>query len=279
MSILHKLSRNVRTLVSNPEMAVAYARWTCGRLVGGVVATSHYGARIAGFENFSNYWGTICKIPPASQFQFVAACLKGSAPVCFDVGANIGSFSVILGKHLPTCQIHAFEPAPNTFAILRANIARNQLAHVQAHQLAVSEAAGTVRFSNDPSISQRNRIVTAGEDRASGCEVPATSLDDFCRARGIGEIGFVKVDCEGVEPLVLRGAVGLLRDKRIKALLVEVCPRNLRAFGFTIQDLLSAVRDVPYVFHRVSEADGVGVALTDAQLSAIESEDVLLLPR
>jgi FkbM family methyltransferase len=278
MSTLGKLTRNLRSVLTNPRLAVAYARWTAGKMHGEVVAPLPYGAEIGGFENFSNYWGTLCKISCVQQIDYLASYMQDENAVCFDVGANIGSFSLILGKRLPKCLIHAFEPAPNTFGILSANIARNRLSKVEVHQLAVAEEDGIVHFSNEPSISQRNHIVTTEDSVMRSCEVPATSLDTFCESRQIERVGFIKVDCEGVEPLVLRGAKHLLREKRIGAMLIEVCPRNLDVFGFTIQDLLASVADVPYAFHRFEENGAAGEMLTKQEMMGVASEDFLLLP-
>lgn len=278
MRTLTNSFRNLRTIVTNPALAAAYARWISGKLRGEVVATLPFDARIGGFENFSNYWGTLCKIPGVKQIDHLASYLHGGSSVCLDVGANIGSFSVILGKRVPDCVIHAFEPASKTFGILKSNIARNRLEKVEAHQMAVAEQVGTVRFSDEPSISQRNHIVTAEAAVMHSCEVPATSLDTFCESRQIERIGFIKVDCEGVEPLVLRGANRLLRERRIGAMLVEVCPRNLGVFGFTIQDLLASVAGVPYAFHRFEENGAGGEQLTERQMADVVSDDFLLLP-
>lgn len=278
MNHFRKLLRNAQTIVSNPAMAVSYARWTLGRACGEVVAPSHFGARIGGFENFSNYWGTLCKIPSPEQFDFLAAYLSGKDAVCIDVGANIGSFSIIMGKRVPGCVIHAFEPALSTAGILQANIERNRLTNVKAHPMAVCDKLTSVRFSNEPDISQRNHIITADEQHVASCEVPATSLDAFCAAHRIQRIGFVKVDCEGVEPLVLRGARGLLNERRISAILVEVCPRNLKAFKFSIADLMAAVSSQPYRFHRIDENGVVGQPVSATMMAEIVSEDLLLLP-
>lgn len=278
MSIFIKSIRNMRSIITNPPMAAAYTRWLVGKLRGEVVATLPFGAEIGGFENFSNYWGTLCKLPGVRQIDYLASYLHGENAVCLDVGANIGSFSLILGKRLPDCVIHAFEPAPNTFGILSANIARNRFARVEAHQLAVAEQVGTVRFSDEPSSSQRNHIVNAEDVVIKSCEVPATSLDEFCELRQIERIGFIKVDCEGVEPLVLRGANRLLRGKCIGAMLIEVCPRNLGVFDFSVQDLLASVAGVPYAFHRFEENGSVGAKLTEREMLGVVSEDFLLLP-
>jgi len=278
MSIPRKLIRNAKAILTNPAMASAYAGWLAGRLRGSTTVTTSFGARLSGFENFSNYWGTICKIPSAEQFEFVASFLKTGSAVCFDIGANIGSFAVILGKRLPDCLIHAFEPAPNTFSILQSNVRLNCLSNVHAHQLAIAGKDGTVRFSNDPRISQRNHIVSAAEAAIASCDVPAVALDSFCETHRIERIGFVKVDCEGVEPLVLRGARGLLAQQRIGAMLVEVCPRNLRDFEFSIDDLLAAADGLPYAFHRFNDGGGVGERVTAREMGAFHSEDVLFLP-
>jgi FkbM family methyltransferase len=279
MSFIHKLARNARAALGDPAMAVAYSRWIVGGLRGRRTVATHFGAELSEFENFSNYWGTLRKIPSAAQFNSVASFLKSEHSVCFDVGANVGSFTIVLGRRSPGCLIHAFEPAPNTARILESNVNRNQLTNVRVHRLAVTDFDGSVRFSNEPAISQRNRIVTDPALAVVSCEVTATSFDSFSRAHNIERIAFAKIDCEGVEPLVLRGARELLRNRQIAAILIEVCPRNLNAFGFSISSLLAAVSEIPYAFHRFGEDGMVGERLTGRQLNGIESEDLLLLPR
>jgi FkbM family methyltransferase len=279
MTFMYKLARNARTALANPAIGIAYSRWLVGGLRGGMTVGTHFGAQLSEFENFSNYWGTIRKIPSVEQFDFVASFLKGDDAVCFDIGANIGSFTIVLGRRSPNCFIHAFEPAPNTARILQSNIDRNQLANVRVHRLAATDHDGSVHFSNDPTISQRNHIVTDSAASIVSCEVATTSLDSFSRAHNIERIDFAKIDCEGVEPLVLRGAKALLRNKQIAALLIEVSPRNLQNFGFSTNSLLAEVSETPYVFYRFKEDGVVGERVTDQQLDAIQSEDLLLLPR
>jgi FkbM family methyltransferase len=273
------LLRNVRAVLANPAMGVAYARWLVGRLHGGPVITTHFGATLGDFENFSNFWGTIAKLPKPEHFDFFASFLEGDNPVCFDVGANIGSFALILARRCPACTIHAFEPAAGTFRILNSNVKRNQGRRVYAQQLAIADCDETVRFSNDPRISQNNRILTRAADDGMSCEVRATSLDAFCSVHDIGKIDFIKIDCEGVEPLVLRGARRLLREQRIRAALVEVAPRNLQAYAFTIADLCDALAGTPYAFHRLEEYGAPGPCLTADEMAVMGSEDLLLLPR
>ena len=278
MNSIGKLAKNFLSIVTHPRLAIAYAKWLVGKTRGNVLARLPFGADLGGFENFSNYWGTLCKIPSQGQIRHLATYLDKENSICLDVGANIGSFSLILGKKLPNCAIHAFEPAPSTYKILQENIARNNLPGVRPHQLAVAESSGSVRFSNEPSISQRNHIMTGEEARIASCEVPSTSLDAFCELHKIRRVGFIKVDCEGVEPMVLRGARQLLREKRVDAMLVEVCPRNLAVFAFTIRDLLASVEDLPYSFHRFGEDGTVGGKLSEEEMAAVVSEDFLLLP-
>jgi FkbM family methyltransferase len=279
MSFTHKLARNARTALANPAIGIAYSRWLVGGLRGNMTVATHFGAQLSEFENFSNYWGTIRKIPSAEQFNSVASFLKGDDAVCFDVGANIGSFTIVLGSRSPNCYIHAFEPAPNTARILQSNVDRNQLAKVRVHRLAVTDFDGSVRFSNEPTISQRNHIITKIADSPISCEVAATSLDSFSRKHNLGRIGFAKIDCEGAEPLVLRGARQLLRNKQVAAIWIEVCPRNLETFGFSTNSLLAEVSEIPYAFYRFQEDGVVGERLTDQQLDGIQSEDLLLLPQ
>ena len=143
-----------------------------------------------------------------------------------DLGANFGLHSRFLAQAVgPTGRVHAVEPVPGTFDVLKSNVRRLGLDAVRAHHYAVSDRAGTVtmsvpRYQQGGENPYEARVVDAtGSAGGRTVEVPARRLDDLF---GNGDrITFVKCDVEGHELNVLRGA-GTIRLGHRPAWLIEV---------------------------------------------------------
>ncbi|WP_163990844.1 FkbM family methyltransferase [Pyxidicoccus caerfyrddinensis] len=140
--------------------------------------------------------------------------------VAFDVGANIGYLSLYLRSRIgPDGQLHSFEPEPDNFAELDANLRRNGLDNCHAVQAAVGSQEGMLTFA--PGLNGH-----VPEDGAPGISVPVVTLDGFIAKHGVPRVDFVKIDVEGFELDVLTGMKDVLarRDKPI--LYIEVHGRG-----------------------------------------------------
>jgi FkbM family methyltransferase len=150
-------------------------------------------------------------------------------PVVLDLGANAG-FAVLYVKHLyPSAVVHAFEPDPDTVAMLRRNVARNGLRDVHVHAAAVGTAAGTAEFYVD---SQPGEL-TMGllPERLAGRAalvrtVPVIRLADFLADLLAGlppgrPVDLLKMDIEGYESEVLASLDEPGRLDRVDALVIE----------------------------------------------------------
>ena len=149
--------------------------------------------------------------------------------VVFDVGANKGIWSgQVLSRH-GQVRLFAFEPVPETFEILRKSIATNSGA-VSIINGAVSHEDGKKTFyhyvNNDKiaELSTFHRRTSVEKQlglKSRPISVEAIRLDTFCTEHAIDHIDYLKIDTEGGEHDVLRGAVGLLREKKIKFIQFE----------------------------------------------------------
>lgn len=147
----------------------------------------------------------------------------------FDVGANVGALSLLFAELAGDGAVHAFEPAPEIFARLEAAIAAHGNANVIANRVALADVAGSqVLHCYDgpyhPFASLADRPLAAyGVDAGAARRelVPVTTLDAYCQAHGIARIDLLKIDVEGAELQVLRGAAGMLRDRRIACVAFE----------------------------------------------------------
>lgn len=269
--------KNACRVLQDPEMFNAYAQWLINKLLGGVVLPTHFGAKLGDFENFSNYWSTKNKIPSQEQFRWMANCIDSSTNVIIDIGANIGLFSVALGKLCSEADIHAFEPVPSTFDILNKNINRNYLSNVITHNSAIADDQKKVHISTDMNASQKNRILK--KETEGSHEVEAISIDYFCAKNNFNKVAFVKIDVEGAEPLVLRGAKKMLMSASVNAVLLEVCEENLNNLGFTIEDLKSEISGFPYEVYTFAINGQINQKVDLSDLINIRSTDVVLIPK
>lgn len=129
-----------------------------------------------------------------------------------DIGANVGVYGLLSAKSTG-CQVIACEPAPDTFHILSDNVRLNRLDdRIELHNIAVGDADGTLTLS----VGQHglNHVV-----QGSGTVVLQRRLDDIVGDR---EARALKLDVEGYEMHVLRGAARILANPAIKVVMVEI---------------------------------------------------------
>ncbi len=163
--------------------------------------------------------------------------------IFFDLGAHIGQYTLIAS---PLCRaVHSFEPVPETFELLKKNVAANALENVSANQCAVCDKCGEVIiYEGDLSTIDRSSLSAPAAISGRSFTVSSVSLDFYAAKHGVVP-SLIKIDVEGAEIAVLRGASNLLREKH-PMLIVEVDSTNQLRFGFTADDLLSELKAFGY---------------------------------
>jgi FkbM family methyltransferase len=266
--------QKAKALATHPRMAAKYAAWLGAKLTGReCTAGLPGGGTVGGFRRFTDYWAV--NVPSSPEYQLLRrVVLPGS--VVADVGANLGAFAITMSRLCPTARVFAFEPSPTTIGLLRANVERNGARNVEVIQAAVADRPGDVRLTDDPICAARNHIVADPTDAAASVSVAAITLDRYFGDRGVDQLAFVKTDTEGAETRVLRGAAGLLRDRRISCLLIEVCGAHLKEMGSSVAELLAAIEGPGYAAHRLLPDGTAGRRLTAADLEGVDFENVLV---
>ena len=153
--------------------------------------------------------------------QDVRAVLGGpaSASVLFDVGANVGLTVTEMQVVFPQARIYAFEPNPRTFAELESRHGGS----ATLENLAVGSAAGRLTLHATPYSTNDSLLAPAWKNAQSEkVEVDVVTLDDYCARHDIAAIDLVKIDTQGFDLEVLRGAERLLSGRRIKAFSAEL---------------------------------------------------------
>lgn len=156
--------------------------------------------------------------------------------VVLDIGANIGWTALNLGKLCYRGRVFGFEPDPENFTQLMVNMHLNNLSNVVLSPVALGAGAGKVSMLiPTPSNRGGNRIGAASQD-ADAVGIPMMAADEFVMVNKLNRVDLIKIDTEGYELHVLRGASDLLR-RFGPVLFVEINDDNLRQQGGSANEL------------------------------------------
>ena len=144
-----------------------------------------------------------------------------------DVGANVGYFTLLAAQRVgPTGSVHAIEALPSTVTLLRRNLALNDLTNVTVHWVAAGEVSGDVEMFRASDAFLGSSSTLFGEQ--SEGKVPAERLDDLLHHVDGSDVSLLKIDVEGAEASVLRGAVRLLEEMSPGSVtLLELAPADV----------------------------------------------------
>jgi FkbM family methyltransferase len=193
-------------------------------------------------RGFFDYWGE-----DVGDLRFLWKALDPGM-VFMDLGAYQGIYSVIAGKKLHgTGSIFAFEPSPREFHRLRLHLRWNRLSTARVEMLALgAEKSQTTFFQVKSGDTTRNGL-RAPDSRDTVTEIPVniTGLDEYIREQNIQRVDVIKLDVEGGEIDVLRGAAKVFREQR-PTLICEVLDATTRAWGYDASEIIRAVQSYDY---------------------------------
>ncbi len=206
--------------------------------------------------------------------RFLLAQEFGPDDVVFDIGAHIGWHSLILDRVLPPgARVYAFEPDPENFDLLRENLRRNDADRVVPVHSALSDEEGAAWLHRYPAknLGKHSLLPLHGGERV---KVSTTTLDAFWRDEGLdGRVPrLIKLDVEGFEHQVLRGAEGAL--ERTDMVIAEHAPELQHRAGLDPLALQRLMTDLGFrAYHLLEEGP---VPVNDAApLSANGTSEVL----
>jgi FkbM family methyltransferase len=144
-----------------------------------------------------------------------------------DVGAHIGLYTLIAANRVGSSgKVIAIEPDPENFKILKKNVLLNQLSNVEALECAVYSTKEKLKLFLPELEEGRTIFNTVMQDRArtsnNFLEVEANSLDNILQSINIAEVNWIKIDVEGAELEVLKGAANTLALNKNLTLVIEI---------------------------------------------------------
>lgn len=178
-----------------------------------------------GFEYFA--WRDLEMVREFEQF----ARERDSGQRLLDVGALHGLFSLAFVAHRPHARALAVEPSSAALAILRRHVALNTGGAIEIAAVAAGETTGQVRLVENWHHLEASPAGGGGVERV----VEQTTLDRLCADRNFWP-DVVKIDVEGMEGRVLRGAAEVLRRRPVIHL--ELHPQALERLGESVEEVL-----------------------------------------
>lgn len=132
----------------------------------------------------------------------------------FDIGANIGWYSLSLSKRFPNSKIYSFEPIPSTYSNLIENIELNRFANIIPNNFGLSDKNDEIQFYLSPHTTvsgSANNITDDKEAILVICSIK--KLDDFIIEKNV-KVDFIKCDVEGAELFTFRGGYETLKTQK-----------------------------------------------------------------
>jgi FkbM family methyltransferase len=157
--------------------------------------------------------------------------LAKEGDVVIDIGANVGTFTLAAANAVGRSgRVFAFEAHPRTAAYLARNVRLNALRNVVVTAAALGDRPGTLEFSEER-YDDVNHVVEKG----TGVPVPVMRLDEVAPLQEVERIRCIKIDVEGYELPVLRGAERTIG--KTDYVLFEAFEPNCTRFGYALADL------------------------------------------
>ena len=139
------------------------------------------------------------------ELRVITILSKHSPKLVFDVGANVGDWSVLAENSFPNASIHSFEPMPAIFEKLSKNMATHQRVNINNFGLAEKLQKVEFNFFPDRTIFTSMYDIELKNTKVQKVMCELRHGGHYCQEANIEEIDFLKIDTEGGEPMVNYG--------------------------------------------------------------------------
>lgn len=191
-----------------------------------------------------------------------------------DVGANLGFWLMGVARIAGAeATVHAFEPLPLNVDRLGRHLRMNGLEWVKCHACAVGAEVGEATFRPPMGCNSGVGSLSVTAERGD-LTVRVTTLDRFCSEHELNRVDLLKVDVEGAELLVVKGAEALLNSARAPVVMFEVGDELAARFGNTSADVKKAFAERGYLVYRFRRGR---LILVDTREAHPSSEDLFAL--
>lgn len=203
--------------------------------------------------------------------------------ISFDIGANIGRYCQLLNDSFPESEIYAFEPNPYTFEILKKNTQSKNI-KIFNFGFGTNNIKSKIYTYKDDLISGHASIYEKFKDvinkdtaikEVLAIDIEIKTLDSFCFEYGLTYLDFVKIDAEGSEFNIIKGATKLIERNRIGIIQFEFNVTNIlsRTFLKDFYDTLS----LNYNFYRIDTCRLISLGRYNSDNEIFKYQNILVV--
>lgn len=179
---------------------------------------------------------------------FLAAYLK-KGDIVLDIGANIGTVAIASAILTgPSGRIFAFEPHPRIYKFMNSNIRLNGCANIETFNLALGDSSGEIMLTDGYSDDQNKVQLDAPSGKVQRIFVKPLDAVLENRLKNIERIALMKIDVEGFELFVLKGARQILL--RCECVYIESFEEHFNKYGYSTNDLLKILIDSGFCIYK-----------------------------
>lgn len=172
-----------------------------------------------------------------------------------DVGANVGQFSSSVANFFPKAEVHSFEPIPECYQALLKNT--EKLPHIKAYNFAVGYADENINFFINADVQASSALRTSelrmeifpDKYEVGKIEVEQKCLDTVYAGRNLGKNCLLKMDVQGLEVSVLKGAVNVLSG--IRYILLEAAVNPMYEGEVRLQDMITFTENLGFTLRSI----------------------------
>jgi len=196
-----------------------------------------------------------------AEFQRLVRSMDLRDSVCLDIGANVGTYALLLSELAGNGRVYAFEPEDKTFDLLEHNLNINRATNVEALHAAVGSEIGKcyIAIAEENLGDHRVLTETSIQTNRQQQESSLTTVDAVLKDVPDGRVKFIKIDVQGYELHVVKGMIATLKRNPDAILLIEISPAALRRAGSSVTELM----------HLLSNTGLSGWELHDYRISPI----------
>jgi FkbM family methyltransferase len=181
--------------------------------------------------------------------------------VFVDLGANEGYFSVLASKKVGRSgKVFSIEPQERLWPVLAKNFSQNNCTNCQLVPFGVGETAAEIDVVLSPSLNSGQSSMVKGQSFLGSRKIAKKvrsfywqkqkmkikPFDEICDTYGLTEIKLIKVDIEGYEFIALRSAKRMLQNRKIKNLLIEFHPEQLKELNESEAQIVAYLQTLGY---------------------------------
>jgi len=209
--------------------------------------------KFSGFANDYMFQAIHTQGSMEPYFHEIVNVLVNRNDIILDIGANIGTHSVIFSRKSKLGKVYAFEPQSLTFSILQNNILYNGLSNVIALHYAITTLDNhAVSMDNFSFVGKK---INNGALRLSPFKnnpiIGEVSLSRTIDSFNFKSVNFIKMDIQGSEVMALAGAKKTIKKSR-PIMFIEIEQIHLEALGYTTIELLEKIRLFRYAIYRIN---------------------------